>query len=123
VAPHANALVMVNCISAAVMNAEERPLFDGQKRGIAGESIRQAALDQVRLLARIIRQHNLKLRIVGVGGIATAQHVRAHLEAGSEAVQLATAAMLEPLLGLNLRRALSNSRPLSSANTGVPPSP
>jgi dihydroorotate dehydrogenase (NAD+) catalytic subunit len=107
VAPHAHALVMVNCISAAVMDAAHRPLFDGQTRGIAGESIREAALDQVRLLARVIRQNNLNLRVVGVGGIATAQHVRAYLEAGSQAVQLATAAMLDPLLGLQLRRALS----------------
>jgi dihydroorotate dehydrogenase len=107
VAPHANALVMVNCISATVTNAERRPLFDGQKRGIAGDAIREAALDQVRLLTRVIHQHNLKLRVIGVGGIATAQHVRAHLEAGSDAVQLATAAMLDPLLGLQLRRVLS----------------
>jgi len=104
VAPHANALVMVNCIAATVLDAVQRPLFEGQKRGIAGEAICEAALEQVRLFARVIRQQALGLRLVGVGGIATAQHVRAHLEAGSHAVQLATAAMLDPQVGLKIRR-------------------
>jgi dihydroorotate dehydrogenase len=109
VTPHANALVMVNCIAATVVDPKHRPLFDAQKRGIAGDAIRESALDQVRLFARVIRQHRLKLRLVGVGGIATAEDVRAHLDAGSHSVQLATAAMLEPLLGLRIRRALTST--------------
>ncbi|MBI2924807.1 MAG: hypothetical protein HYY24_03775 [Verrucomicrobia bacterium] len=104
VAPYADALVMVNCIAAAVVDDRQRPLFDGQKRGIAGDAIREPALEQVRLFARVIRRQALGLRLVGVGGIATARHVRAHLEAGSHAVQLATAAMLEPQVGLAIRR-------------------
>ena len=103
VAPHADALVMVNCIAAKVLDAQQRPLFDGQKRGIAGDAIREASITQVHLFARVIRQHALKLRLVGVGGIATAQHVHAYQEAGSHAVQLATAAMLNPLLGKQMR--------------------
>src|SRR5262249_40175367 len=71
-APSANALVMVNCVSAKVLSADQRPLFDGQKRGIAGEAIREAALHQIRLFARVIRQQRLNLRLVGVGGIAGA---------------------------------------------------
>jgi dihydroorotate dehydrogenase len=103
VAPHADGLVMVNCIAATVLDAQQRPLFDGQKRGIAGDAIRNASIEQVRLFARVIGQHALKLRLVGVGGIATARHVRAYREAGSHAVQLATAAMLNPLLGKQMR--------------------
>ena len=106
VAPHVNALVMVNCISANVADNTGHPMFDGQKRGIAGEAIREAALDQVRLFASIIRRERLSLRIVGVGGIATAEHVQQHLAAGSHAVQLATAAMLDPTVGLKIRSAL-----------------
>jgi dihydroorotate dehydrogenase len=52
----------------------------------------------------------MKLKIVGGGGIATARHVREHLEAGSHAVQLATAAMLDPLVGLEIRRALADGQ-------------
>jgi dihydroorotate dehydrogenase (NAD+) catalytic subunit len=106
-APHVNAVVMVNCISMMVVDAKQVPLFDGQRRGIAGDAIREAALDQVRLFARVIRQHALKIRLVGVGGIGSAQQVRAHLEAGSHAVQLATAPMLDPRIGLKIRRELA----------------
>lgn len=107
VAPSANAVVMVNCVSAGVVDAQNRPLFDGQRRGIAGDAIREAALEQVGLFARIIREHQLKLQLVGVGGIASADDVRAHLLAGSHAVQLATAAMLRPDVGQEIRRHLS----------------
>lgn len=106
VAPHVNAVVMVNCISADVIDEASRPMFDGQKRGVAGEAIRAGALEQVRLFARVIGRENLSLRLVGVGGISTAAHVRSHLEAGAHGVQLATAAMLDPTVGLNIRSAL-----------------
>lgn len=106
--PHADALVMVNCIAAKVVDAQRKPLFDGERRGIAGDAIREAVLDQVALFARVIRQHELKLRLVGVGGIDAAQDVRAHFTAGSHAVQLATAAMLDPQIGLRIRRELNN---------------
>jgi dihydroorotate dehydrogenase len=106
-APCADALVMVNCISARVVDGQQRPLFDGQRRGIAGLAIRDAALEQVRLFSRVIRENGLRLRLVGVGGIAAAEDVRAHFEAGSCAVQLATAAMLDPCLGLRIRSDLA----------------
>jgi len=106
--PHANALVMVNCIPAKVIDKARRPLFEGQARGIAGPAIYEAALTQVRLFDKVIRAQRSTLRLVGVGGIATAAQVRAHLDAGSHAVQLATAAMLNPLLAQEIRRNFSN---------------
>jgi dihydroorotate dehydrogenase len=109
VAPHANALVMVNCVSAAVVDTAVRPMFDGQKRGIAGEAIREAALDQIRLFSRVVRERGLALQLVGVGGIGSAADVREHLRAGSHAVQLATAAMLDPQAGLRIRTALTST--------------
>jgi len=109
VSGHADALVMVNCISAQVADDQRRPLFDGERRGIAGEGIREAALEQLRLFASVVRRQKLKLRIVGGGGITTAGHVRAHLDAGAHAVQLATAAMLDPHVGLAIRATLAET--------------
>ena len=106
VAPHVDALVMVNCITATVVDETGRRMFDGQRRGIAGEAIREGTLEQVRLFANVIRRENLPLQLVGVGGISTARHVRDHLQAGAHFVQLATAAMLDPSVGLRIRRAL-----------------
>jgi dihydroorotate dehydrogenase (NAD+) catalytic subunit len=106
VAPHVDTLVMVNCVSAAVMDEAGNLMFDAEKRGIAGDAIREAALEQVRLFARVIHNEDLPLRLVGVGGISTAEHVRTCLEAGAHSVQLATAAMLYPTVGLKIRSAL-----------------
>jgi dihydroorotate dehydrogenase (NAD+) catalytic subunit len=106
-APHADALVMINCIGAKVLDKHNRPLFNGECRGISGEAIRDAVLAQVSLFKRVINQLSLKLQIVGVGGINSAQDVRAHLEAGSHTVQLAAAAMVDPAVSLKIRRLLS----------------
>ena len=107
VAPYADSLVMVNCVAARVADASQRLMFEGQKRGIAGEAIRDAALDQVKLFAKVIQRRSLGLRLVGVGGIATAANVRTYLAAGSHSVQIATAAMLDPGMGLQIRRNLA----------------
>ena len=55
------------------------------------------------LFARLVREGGLKTRLVGVGGIFTARHVRQFLDAGCHAVQLATAAMLDPAVALRIR--------------------
>jgi dihydroorotate dehydrogenase (NAD+) catalytic subunit len=102
--PHVDALVMVNCIPAKVIDHDMRPLFHGQTRGIAGAAIYEAALAQIRLFDQVIRAQKSALRLVGVGGIATFAQVQSHLKMGSHAVQFATAAMLNPLIGEEIRR-------------------
>lgn len=102
----ADALAMTNCLVATVQGPAG-PLFDGQPRGIGGDAIRTASVSQVRLFSRLIRERHLPLKVIGVGGIFTAEHVLAYLDAGAESVQLATAAMLDPLVGCQIRRDLA----------------
>jgi dihydroorotate dehydrogenase len=45
------------------------------------------------------------VRLVGVGGAFTAVDVRRYLVAGAESVHLATAAMVDPTIGLTIRGA------------------
>ena len=106
-APHADALAMTNCISAKVRDASGGFHFDGQPRGIGGDAIRAASVRQVQMFARLAREKGYATRMMGVGGIFTAQHVREYLIAGAEAVHLATAMMLDPLVGLQIRRDLA----------------
>lgn len=101
-----DALSMTNTISATIRRRDGTPLFGGLPRGIGGESIRAASLAQVRRFASIISERQLKARIIGGGGISTAAHVREFLAAGAEAVQLATAVMVDPLVGCRIRREL-----------------
>jgi dihydroorotate dehydrogenase len=104
VAPSADALVMVNGLSAKVRQRNAELLFEGQCRGIAGEIIRETTLEQLALYDGLIREFGIDVRLVGVGGLGQAADVRACLDRGCEAVQFATAAMLNPGLGLAIRR-------------------
>jgi dihydroorotate dehydrogenase (NAD+) catalytic subunit len=106
VAPYANVLAMTNCISARVRDASGVALFDGQPRGIGGEAIRPASAAQVQRFADAAKQRQYATQIIGVGGITEASHVREYLTAGAQAVQLATSAMLDPLVAVKIRQAL-----------------
>ncbi|MBC8243569.1 MAG: hypothetical protein H8E20_04180 [Verrucomicrobia bacterium] len=104
VVPFADALVMVNGLSAKVRQPGGGLLFEGQCRGLAGEAIRETALGQLALFDGLIREFGMDVRLVGVGGLGQAADVRACLDRGCEAVQFATAAMVDPGLGLAIRR-------------------
>jgi len=106
VAPYADALGMTNCITATVKRSDGTDLFGGQPRGIGGDAIRAASAAQVRRFVNLVRQRGLATKIIGVGGIFAVEHVREYLEAGAEAVHLATAIMVDPLVGVAIREAM-----------------
>lgn len=108
-APTVDALAMTNSVATTVVDAAGQPLFDGQRRGICGTAIREASLAQTARLARLAAEMGLALRLVGVGGASTLDDVRRYLAAGAHAVHLATAAMLDPGVGLALRRAWNSA--------------
>ncbi len=104
-----DAISMTNCLSANVTMNKEL-LFSGQPRGIGGAAIRAASVEQVRLFHQLIRERGSKVTIVGVGGIFSGEHARLYLDAGAEAVQVATAAMLDPLVGKKIKSTLVTPR-------------
>lgn len=101
VAPFAAALATTNSISAKVSGH-----FGGVKRGIGGAVTTRRCLEELRMLARVIAGQGASLRLIGVGGIMTAQDVRERLAAGAEHVHLATAPMLNPEIALTIRKQL-----------------
>jgi dihydroorotate dehydrogenase len=101
--PSVDALAMTNSVATQVRDEHGQLLFEGQKRGICGAATRDASLRQLKLFAELSRQRSLKTRMIGVGGAATAAHVRDYLDAGAEAVHIATAAMINPLVALEIR--------------------
>jgi dihydroorotate dehydrogenase len=106
-APYIDAVAMTNSVAATVMDGEGRRLFDGQKRGICGAATFEPSLRQVAMARKVISRRAWPVEIIGVGGASTAEHVRRYLEAGASAVHLATAAMVDPDVGLRIRRALA----------------
>jgi dihydroorotate dehydrogenase len=110
VAPFADALSMTNCIAAMVHDASGKQLFGGQPRGIGGDAIRAASIAQVGLFSSLAKQRGYSTKIIGVGGISQADHVRQYLASGAEAVHLATSVMLQPTVAIKIRQQLGRPR-------------
>lgn len=106
-APTADALAMTNSVATRVRGLDGKLMFDGQLRGICGDACRDASLKQVHLFRSIADRRRAPLRIIGVGGVSTARHLRAYLDAGAESVHLATALMQRPDVALRIRSELS----------------
>jgi dihydroorotate dehydrogenase len=103
VAEYVDAMAMTNSIATTVMGRDGELLFDGAPRGICGAATLRASLEQTRGFARIVTERGVAIELVGVGGASTAEHVRNYLDAGASAVHIATAAMVDPGVGLRIR--------------------
>lgn len=108
-APFVNAIVTTNSLPAKVKAATGEYLFESQQRGICGKATLNASVDQVRRIHRIIDKDRLPLEVIGVGGIECAADVRRYLDAGASSVQLATAAMIDPLVGVKIREEFASA--------------
>ena len=115
VGPHINGLAMTNSIAAKVVADDGSLLFDGQPRGICGAATRAASVTQTALFRESLNLSPLKLDLIGVGGISTAEHVCEYLAAGASSVAIATAAMLNPDVGLQIRERLVGLLPSHSS--------
>lgn len=117
--PTVDAFAMTNSVAATVTTPAGTQLFDGERRGICGDATRQASLAQAALFAEVIRETDADVKLVGVGGASTAEHVRDYLNAGCESVHIATAAMTNPVVGIRIREAWSGDDVLRHDARGV----
>ena len=104
VEPYVDALVMVNGVSTLVRDAGGQLLFEGRCRGIGGAAIKGLVFKQLEWFAEFIDHYDSLISLIGVGGLSQKCDVRQALDSGCEAVQFATAAMINPGLGLDLRK-------------------
>ena len=98
---------MTNSVAATIESSGGDLLFDGQKRGICGSATLEASVAQARLFADLLKERGETTRLIGVGGASTAADVRAYLAAGAECVHIATAAMVDPAVGISIRQELA----------------
>lgn len=110
VAPFVDGVVTTNSIATTVEDEHGQLLFDGQRRGICGNAIREESVRQTKRLSDIINANGLDMELIGVGGIKDLRHVESYLSAGAQAVQLATAPMQDPAVGIKIRAAASRHR-------------
>ncbi|MEZ6123051.1 MAG: hypothetical protein R3C49_07740 [Planctomycetaceae bacterium] len=101
-------LAMTNSVTARVCDESGRQLFGGERRGICGDAIRTASLEQTTMFRKLLQDRHRHLDLIGVGGISTFEHVQEYLAAGAQSVGIATAAMRIPNLGVQLKTRFTN---------------
>lgn len=103
-----DALAMTNSIASTVVASDGSRLFDGERRGICGTATRQASVEQTAMLAELIKQRQYQLELIGVGGVTCWEDVQSYLQAGAMAVHIATAAMVSPAVGWEIRQQMNS---------------
>jgi dihydroorotate dehydrogenase (NAD+) catalytic subunit len=91
----ADALSLVNTFQAMAIDIHKRkPVFNNVYAGLSGAAIKPIALRMVHSVCK-----NVKVPVVGMGGIYTAEDVLEFIMAGAEAVQIGTVNFNNPLAG------------------------
>ena len=101
----ADGVILVNGVSRPVVTPAGTAAFGWGREiaGILGAGIRDASLDRVRHAAATVAQDRLALRVIGVGGVATAEDVGAYFDAGAYAVMMGSAPMYQPDLAAQFK--------------------
>ncbi len=102
--PWAQALAMTNSVAAQVQGPNGRLLFEGQRRGICGRATFAPSLKQLKLFAQVVQELDSPMKLIAVGGADSWPRVREYLQAGACSVHLATAVMVRPQVGLEIRQ-------------------
>lgn len=98
----------INTISAEIVDEQGQQALPGEGRlrsGVCGHSIKWAGLEMSRRLAALREEMQLRFAIVGVGGVGSPADFADYRAAGADAVMSATAAMWNPLLAHEIKRA------------------
>ncbi|AEU34902.1 beta/alpha barrel domain-containing protein [Granulicella mallensis] len=106
--PIVDGIAAINTISAEIVDKAGNQALPGEGRlrsGVCGHSIKWAGVDMAGRLAGLREKLGLKYEIVGVGGAGSAADYDEYRKAGADVVMSATAAMWNPLLAQEIKRA------------------
>jgi dihydroorotate dehydrogenase len=105
-APWVDGFLLVNGIQRRVVKPDGSPAFPGSGRelaGVSGAAIYGACLVQVEEMVAWRKAGAWNRTILAVGGITSVERVRAAFGAGADAVMVATAALVDPLIAARHR--------------------
>jgi len=98
----ADAVSLVNTFLAMVIDVEtRRPVLSNGMGGLSGPAIRPIAVRMVYECAQQVR-----IPVIGMGGIASARDALEFLIAGASAVQVGTASFVDPFIWPTLQRGI-----------------
>lgn len=94
----ADILSLINTLSAMAIDIKtKKPVLGNKIGGLSGSAIKPVALKMVWDVA-----HTIDLPIIGIGGISNSEDAIEFLLAGASAVEVGTAAMINPLVMLEI---------------------
>jgi len=100
----ADAISLINTFKAFAINInEKKKIFENTYAGLSGPCIKPIALRMVHEVAK-----QVKIPVMGIGGIANFQDVLEFLMAGARAVQIGTANFINPKVGEIIIKDLEN---------------
>jgi dihydroorotate dehydrogenase (NAD+) catalytic subunit len=108
----ADALSLINTLRAMAVHGGE-PWLGAGTGGLSGPAIRPVALAQVAAVAS-----GVSVPVIGMGGIQTADHARAFLDAGATLVAVGTESFRDPAAGSKIAAELARMRAKSGINVG-----
>ncbi|MDR2595880.1 MAG: dihydroorotate dehydrogenase [Treponema sp.] len=93
----ADALSLVNSFKAMAIDVtNKKPVFDFTTSGLSGPAIKPIALRMVWELYDTLKESNMQVPIIGIGGISCANDALEFLMAGACAVQVGSATLVNP---------------------------
>ena len=88
----------VNAIATKVTDDKGKEILPGRMTsGVCGAVMKEIALEEIKWADEIRKEEGLKYEILGGGGIIEVKDVQEFLEAGADAVQVATIPLVNPL--------------------------
>jgi len=100
----ADAISLINTFKAFAINInEKKKIFENTYAGLSGPCIKPIALRMVHEVAK-----QVKIPVIGIGGIVNFQDVLEFLMAGARAVQIGTANFINPKVGEIIIKDLEN---------------
>lgn len=106
---YADGIAAINTIPATIVDKDGNQALPGPNRaksGVCGASIKWAGLEMTQKLKKIRDEIGGKFKIIGVGGVITADDFMEYLDNGADFVMSATGAMWNPYLAKEIKEKL-----------------
>lgn len=105
--PMLDGISAINTIPATIIDEESKEVFPGRPQaGVSGAPIKWAGIEMVESLKLFREEFNYSYKIVGMGGVLSAEDFHEYRDAGADIVMSVTGAMWNPNLAAEIKASL-----------------
>ncbi len=109
VGPLLDGISAINTVPAVIKDKKGAEVFPGRPMaGVSGAPIKWAGLEMARELKKIRDELKLNYKIVGIGGVLSADDFHEYVNAGADIVMSVTGAMWNPNLAAEIKASVQN---------------